>query len=74
MTVSGADQKPAAIRLAIFLHLIGDDEALQVYNTFSFASDAVWSLYDKNSKIIDFVFDYNVVMIRIRCSEIGKTM
>jgi len=38
MTASGADQKPEATQLAIFLHLIGD-EALQVYNTFTFASD-----------------------------------
>jgi len=37
MTASGADQKPESTQLAIFLHLIGD-EALQVYNTFTFAS------------------------------------
>ena len=39
MTASGADEKPEATQLAIFLHLIGD-EALQVYNTFTFEAAA----------------------------------
>ena len=38
MTASGACEKPESTQVAIFLHLIGD-EALQVYNTFSFVSD-----------------------------------
>jgi len=44
MTASGADQKPESTQFAIFLHLIGDD-ALQVCNTFTFASD------DERSKL-----------------------
>ena len=39
MTASGADQKSEVTQLAIFLHLIGD-EALQVYNAFTFTSNA----------------------------------
>jgi len=39
MTASGADEKPEAMQLATFLHLIGD-EALQVYNTFTFETAA----------------------------------
>lgn len=53
MTASGANEKPESTQLAIFLHLIGDD-ALQVYNTFTFASEAERKMDVVRQKFADY--------------------
>ena len=52
MEASGSMKKPEKQRVAIFLHLIGDD-ALEIYNTFSLSpAEEKSTYYSKNLKSI----------------------